>query len=374
VAIMFLAPPFRRPYELYYFCSLTTDVIVVVDNISYNRYSDYYDREFLGLKYQYFLVPIHSVGIGKFLNFGSTAALINYDDTDLYKIIRDKNVTTIITVEAFSSLSGQASRLSSKLSLKHIVITWDNIKNSPFSYIPPFSVNIRRCKSSTHKFITVSNKSKEALVSLRIHEDKIETIYPGIFVNKFKPSLDNTGNKILFVGDLEPNKGIKILLQAFKKLSSRLSDIQLTLVGSGSLEGEIRKFRDSGLMIDYKGYIPPSKLSEIYAHNSVFCSPSLEWRFKLILIQQEQFGFALVEAMASGLPLVTSNVGTIPEVVGKRNLVVTPNIDNVSAALYKLLTCENLRKELRDNNRNMSISRYDAIKQSKLFGKVMCDL
>ena len=370
---MFLVPPFRRPYELYYFCRFTKEVIVVVDTISYSRYSDYYDREFSGLNYQYFLVPIHSVGIGKFLKFGSTAALINYDDVQLSKIIREKNVTTIITVEAFSSLSAQASRLSSEFSLKHIVIAWDNIKNSPFSYIPPFSVNTRLSKSSTSKFITVSNKSKEALISLHIREDKIETINPGIFIKKFRPCADSAADKILFVGDLEPNKGIKILLQAFKKLSSKLPNIKLILVGSGSLEGEIRKFRDSGLKIDYKGYISPTKLPEVYADSSVFCSPSLQWRFKLILIQQEQFGFALVEAMASGLPIVTSNVGTIPEVVGKRNLVVTPDIDNVSAGLYKLLSCEDLRNELRVSNINMSTSRYDAINQSKLFENAICD-
>jgi glycosyltransferase involved in cell wall biosynthesis len=373
MAIMFLTPPSRRPYELYYFCNLTEDVIIVIDNTSYIKYSDYFDHEFAGLKYQYFFVPFKGTGIGKFLNFGSTASLINYDDTQLSKIIQDKNVTAIITVEVFSSLSAQASRLSSKFSLRHIVIAWDNIKNSPFSYIPPFSVNTKLAKSTANKFIAVSNKSKEALISLQICQDKIETIYPGIFVNKFKPRVDSA-DKILFVGNLEPNKGIKILLQAFKRLSSQLSDIKLILVGKGSLEHEILRLRDSGLRIDYRGYVPPSKLAEVYSDSSIFCSPSLEWRFKIILIQREQFGFALVEAMASGLPIVTSNVGTIPEVVGKQNLVVTPNTDNVFAALHKILTSEDLRKELRDNNRNMSISRYDALTQSKLFEKAICDL
>jgi glycosyltransferase involved in cell wall biosynthesis len=370
MAIMFLAPPYRRPYELYYFCKLTKDVIIVTDNASYSRYSDYYNNEFATSNYQYSFVPIQNTRVGKFLNFGSTAALIIYDDILLSKIIRDKNITTVITVEPFSSLSAQASRLSSKFSLRHIVIVWDNIKKSPFSFIPPFSINTKVVRSTANKFIAVSNKSKEALISLHICEDKIETIYPGIFVNKFKRSADSA-DRILFVGNLEPNKGVKVLLQAFKKLSSHLSDIKLIIVGKGSLENEIFKLKDSGLRIEYKGYIAPSKLAEVYSDCSIFCSPSLEWRFKLILIQQEQFGFTLVEAMASGLPIVTSNIGTIPEVVGTQNLVVTPNTDNVSAALHKLLTCDDLRKELRDNNRNRSVSRYDALKQSVLFEKAI---
>jgi glycosyltransferase involved in cell wall biosynthesis len=370
MAIMFLAPPLRRPYELYYFCELTTDVIIVIDKESYSKYSDYYDGEFGTLNYQYLFVPIAKTRIGNFLKGSSTGALITYDDIELSKIIRDKNIETIITVEVFSSLSAQASRLSSKFSLRHIVIVWDNIKKTPISYIPPFSIYTKVVRSTASKFVAISNKSKEALISLHISEDRIETVYPGIFVNKFKPSADSA-DTILFVGNLELHKGVHVLLHAFKKLSIHLSDIELILVGKGRLEKEILQLRDSGLKIDYRGYIPPSKLAEVYSGCSIFCSPSLEWRFKLILINREQFGFSLVEAMASGLPIVTSNIGTIPEVVGTQNLVVTPNIDNVFVALHKLLTHDDLRKELRDINRNRSISRYDASTQSLLFKKAI---
>ena len=374
MAIMFLSPPFRMPYELYYFSKLTTEVIIVIDKDSYTRYFDYFDYEFATLNYQYFFVPVQKTKLGKLLNLGSTAALITYNDVYLSKIIRDKNITTVVTVEAFSSISAQASRLSSKFSIRHIVIVWDNIKKSVFSFIPPFSINTKAVRSNAYKFIAVSNKSKEALISLHICEDKIETIYPGIFVDKFKPSADTT-DKILFVGNLEAHKGINVLLQAFKKLSNLSglisSDIKLVVVGKGSLEHEIIKLKNSGLRIEYKGYIPRSELPEIYSNCSIFCSPSLEWRFKLVLTWQEQFGFTLVEAMAAGLPIVTSNIGTIPEVVGTQNLAVKPTIDDVFAALYKLLSCDDLRKKLRDNNRNRSISRYDALRQSLLFEKAI---
>ena len=128
--------------------------------------------------------------------------MITYDDIELSKIIRDKNIETIITVEVFSSLSAQASRLSSKFSLRHIVIVWDNIKKTPISYIPPFSIYTKVVRSTASKFVAISNKSKEALISLHISEDRIETVYPGIFVNKFKPSADSA-DTILFVGNLE---------------------------------------------------------------------------------------------------------------------------------------------------------------------------
>jgi glycosyltransferase involved in cell wall biosynthesis len=375
MAIMFLTPPFRRPYELYYFCNLTKDVIIVIDNDSFNRYSDYFDNEFAALDYQYFSVPIKKTGLGNFLNFGSTAALVTYDDFHLSKIIRDKKITTIVTVEAFSSISAQASRLSSKFSLKHIVIVWDNMKRSPFVFIPPFSNNTKIVRSTASKFIAVSSKSQEALISLKISEDKIEKVYPGIFVNKFRLSADNA-DRILFVGALEPHKGINILLQAFKKLSTISdmisSDLTLTVVGKGSLEHEIIKLRDSGLRIEHKGYIAHSELPEVYSGCSIFCAPSVEFRKAgLIPIVQEQFGFALVEAMACGLPVIASNIGSIPEIIGTDNLAVSPTVRSVYDAIYTLLTRDELRRGLRCKNRKRTASKFNAFTQSHLFEKAI---
>ncbi|MDP9305365.1 MAG: glycosyltransferase family 4 protein, partial [Thermoproteota archaeon] len=195
---------------------------------------------------------------------------------------------------------------------------------------------------------------------------------PGIFVDKFKESADST-DKILFVGALVRPKGVNILLQAFKKLSNHLPDVKLIIVGKGILEPEIIKLKNSGLKIEYMGFVPPSpRLKEIYSNSSVFCSPSLNTRKAgLILTGQEQFGFTLVEAMSSGLPIVSSNIGAIPEIVGAENLVVTPTSENVFAALYKVLTYDNLRKKLRENNRKRSISMFNAPIQSGLFEKAI---
>jgi glycosyltransferase involved in cell wall biosynthesis len=71
--------------------------------------------------------------------------------------------------------------------------------------------------------------------------------------------------------------------------------------------------------------------------------------------------------MASGLPIVSSNVGAIPEILGTQNLIVSPKIDNVVTALHKLLTCDDLRKKLRYRNRERSICRFNALTQSLQF-------
>ena len=309
--------------------------------------------------------------ISKLLKLGSTAALVAYDEMQLAKIIHAKKISTVISVEVFSSLSEQAAHLSEKFSLKHIVIVWENIKRSIFYIIPPFSCFTRIVKSKASRFITVSDTSRKSMEILNIENDKIQTIYPGILLDNFKESKDSS-DKILFVGNLEPNKGITILLRAFEKLSAERSDIRLIIVGKGSLESKIKKLKNTGSKIEYTGYVPRSKLASIYADCSVFCSPSVQVkRAGLILTWQEQFGFTLVEAMASGLPIVSSNIGTIPEILGENNFTVQPDIENVSCALELLLTCDMLRKKLRHDNRERSVSAFDALKQSSLFEKAI---
>jgi glycosyltransferase involved in cell wall biosynthesis len=71
--------------------------------------------------------------------------------------------------------------------------------------------------------------------------------------------------------------------------------------------------------------------------------------------------------MSSGLPIVISNLGTIPEVVGADNLLVTPTIDYVFATLYKLLNSDDLRRKLKESNRKRTISMFNAPTQSRLF-------
>jgi glycosyltransferase involved in cell wall biosynthesis len=367
---MFLTPPFRRPYELCYFCNFTDDVIIVADSETFSKYSDSFD-EFKEFNFRYNFVSIETKMISKFLKLGSTAAVVTYDEMQLAKIIIDKNITTIISVEIFSSLSEQASRLSEKFSLRHIVIVWENIKRSVFYVVPPFSSNTKTVKATASKFITVSDISKQSMDPLHIQKDKIETVYPGILIDKFRESTDSS-DKILFVGNLEPNKGITILLGAFEKLSAYKSDTKLIIVGKGTLESKINKLKNSGSKIEYNGYVPRLKLASIYSECSIFCSPSVQVkRVGLVLTWQEQFGFSLVEAMASGLPIVSSNIGTIPEIVGEDNLTVSPDIENVFYALELLLTCDVLRKKLRHKNRERSISRFNALKQSSLFEKAI---
>src|SRR4029078_13650005 len=97
------------------------------------------------------------------------------------------------------------------------------------------------------------------------------------------------------------------LLKAFEKLSNNFDDIKLVVVGQGSLGTKIIRMKNSGSKIIYHGRVSHLELPSVFANSSIFCLPSEKVKkLGMLTTLQEQFGFALVEAMASGLPIVSS--------------------------------------------------------------------
>lgn len=136
------------------------------------------------------------------------------------------------------------------------------------------------------------------------------------------------------VKTLEPNYGIHYLIEAFhllKKKYDKLS-IKLLIVGSGSLDVELKYLAGEylGKDIIFTGKIAHSKISEFHNMLDIAVYPSVS----------ESFGVSIVESMACEVPVVTSNVGGIPEIVenGKSGFIVTPKrSDLIANVLEKLI-------------------------------------
>ena len=146
---------------------------------------------------------------------------------------------------------------------------------------------------------------------------------------------------VLFVGTLEPRKNVPLLLAAFAR-SAAARDTQLLLVGGrGWLDAPIfDAHRSLGLgdRARFLGPLPEGDLSVLYSHAAMVALPSL----------YEGFGLVVLEAMACGAPVVSSNAGPLPEVVGDAGLLLPP--DNVAPwadALDRVLRDDALRADLR---------------------------
>ena len=151
-----------------------------------------------------------------------------------------------------------------------------------------------------------------------------------------------SGNFILSVCSLEPRKNIDRLIQAYAMLVHQFEiDSDLVLVGKEAWKSDRLHGLCGELGIEdrvrFTGYVSDAELAQFYNHAAVFVFPSL----------YEGFGLPVVEAMASGVPVVTSGSSSLIEVAGSAAVLVDPfSVDDISAAILRVLTDSGLRGRL----------------------------
>ncbi|WP_297069478.1 glycosyltransferase family 4 protein [Thermococcus sp.] len=193
-----------------------------------------------------------------------------------------------------------------------------------------------------HRVIAVSKASKEFIREFT--DVPVEVIYNGISLERFRDDWDKEslkselgveGPMILYVGRIEPRKGVGTLISAMKNIKGRL-----VVVGNGSNLPLLRKkAKHLGILdrIDFMGHVEYSEIPKLYGASDVFVLPSLS----------EAFGIVLLEAMASGVPVVGTSAGGIPEILDGCGMVVQPgNADELADAINLLLDNQNLAGKL----------------------------
>lgn len=184
-------------------------------------------------------------------------------------------------------------------------------------------IRVDRIKKYADLIITISENSKKDFLKFAPGK-KVEVIYPGISKNFLRKASDEKINQvlkkynlkrgyILSVGTLEPRKNLKFLIEAYLK-----SNLNKKLVlaggfgwGNNELLDMIRKHDDK---IIATGYVKEEDLPIFYKGADFFVYPSL----------YEGFGIPLLEAQASGCPVITSSVSSLPEAGGRAAIYVDP--------------------------------------------------
>jgi glycosyltransferase involved in cell wall biosynthesis len=151
------------------------------------------------------------------------------------------------------------------------------------------------------------------------------------------------GPFILSVGTVQPRKNYGRLIESLARLRETHPDLGLVIVGGrGWLEDPIYAALDAhGLRkaVVFTGFADDADLPALYSLARAVALPSL----------YEGFGLPVLEAMACGTPVVTSNVSSLPEVAGDAALLINPlDVDALTSALDRLLTDESLRGTLRE--------------------------
>jgi len=211
----------------------------------------------------------------------------------------------------------------------------------------------KKALNKSIKLISVSKATKEEFVkNYNLTSPKIDVIYNGIDTNffkwinpeKLKEKLGLNNEKILlYVGFSTPRKGVEYLAEALNMLSDK--NVKLLMIGRWE-KGYRQKFykhlgENRNRVIEI-GYVSDNEMPQYYSLADIFVLPSL----------LEGFGFPLVEAMACEIPVISTNVGSIPEVVGDYGIIVPPrNAKMLANAIDKLLKDANLMEKLKIKRR-----------------------
>lgn len=198
--------------------------------------------------------------------------------------------------------------------------------------------------------LTISNFSKKEIVDYyKVAEDKVFVTYPGykkdIFHTNYTSVQVNGIKKkyglnkyILFVGTIQPRKNITRLLFAFEKLSKSFPDLKLVLVGKKGwlFEDIFTKIEDLKNRVLYLDYLDDKSLAKLYKGAQAFILPSL----------YEGFGITVIEAMASGCPVVISNGSSLKEIGGTSAIYIDPlSVDSISSGIINILNMPEAEKK-----------------------------
>ncbi|WP_457564936.1 glycosyltransferase family 4 protein [Caminibacter sp.] len=224
-----------------------------------------------------------------------------------------------------------------------------------FKYILPLALK------NAKGIITVSKHTKEQLIEYyNLDESKIKVIYNGIKQVDFKKVPKK--NYILYVGRASETKNIKGIIKSFC-LSKKRFKIKEKLYLVGVKREDIKEdilCKD----IKFLGYVSDEELEIIYQEAKVFLFPSF----------YEGFGYPVLEAMGYGVPVVTSKLSSLPEVVGDCAVLVNPyDIEEIAKELFKLLSDATLQEELAQKGLNRA-KEFTWQKSAKAHLKVLKEL
>ncbi len=254
------------------------------------------------------------------------------------------------------------------LSIPHVYFTWENLLHVPRRQIQRTTEKVleTRVEGVIAGSETAANRIRNRGFSGNV------TVAPetGVNTDMFAPAreppaelttefgISDDSDIVLYAGRLTSEKGIDDILDAAPQVSENVNSAHFLLLGDGPLIGHIRERIENESLCDFVTLIterqPYNQMPNIHALASVFVYPSRtteEW--------VEQFGYSAAEAMSTGVPVITTDSGSLPYVVGDGGIICPENApDSLAENITALLRDDDRRERLGERARSRVVSEF----------------
>ncbi len=251
-----------------------------------------------------------------------------------------------------------------------VLSVWgDDILKFPFRS-PLHKWVVRKSINCADRVTATSGMLEKSTIELIGRKKDIQVIPFGVDLGHYH-YIKRANKDIIRIGtvrNLTPKYGIEYLIRATAACIGKSYDCRLTIVGDGIIRQDLEKLvKDLKLdeYVTFTGAVPNEKVVEYLNEFDIFVMPSVE--------EGETFGVAAVEAMATGLPVIASKIGGLPEVVddGITGTLIKPgDVEDLTKALIKYIESEELRRTHGTNGRAKVEREYNWLDNAKMMSNL----
>ncbi|MCU1488009.1 MAG: glycosyltransferase family 4 protein [Actinomycetia bacterium] len=273
----------------------------------------------------------------------------------------------------FANVASDVARLATRFAeLTGGTATWSFTMHGPTELADVKGFGLAGKVTDADLVVCISDFARSQLMALvgEEHWDKLTVVHCGIDPSRFAPvdrdRPDGAPLEVLCVGRLVPEKGQSLLVDAVDDLRRRGVDVRLTLVGDGpsrpAIEAQVTRLglRDH---VHIAGAVGQDQILDHYARADVFCLPSFA----------EGVPVVLMEAMATELPVLTTRITGVPELVddGANGVLVRPGrADALADALAELAKDPDRRRELGGTGRRKVEAEFEVTRSAQLLARL----
>ncbi len=264
----------------------------------------------------------------------------------------------VASLELCALVTGQAGPLARRLGARQAVLTWGNDARNPLYRLPPYRQAVDRARDAD-LVVCLIEAARDHCLELGFSEEQLRVVLPPLDTERFRPPGEPVDEPVAaFISPLAPNKGIDRVLDAWPLVTAKVPGARLVVAGRGPLQELVVERAGQDRSIDFVGSLGGDEVAELLRRSATFVTAPRPTR-----VWNEQFGLAYVEAMATGIPVVTTECGTNYEAVLAPSIRVPDEVGALADGLVHFLGDPALRRRIAPELRQVVVDRFERTQQ-----------